>query len=110
MTPQNMTSTPNRPGFAVALTLAALTIAGTAPALAATHHHRAVQSTRGLQMYAGESFDRGDDMMGDAHIDEARAAALHTCSVEASKYNFSTWQTTQFATFGTCMVEHGQQP
>ncbi len=117
MTTQTTTSVQSRAGLAlkkslpVALALAALAMAGAAPAGAAVrHHHHVVRSTQGLHMYAGESFQQGTDMMGDAHIDESRAAALHTCSVEASKYNFSTWQTTQFAVFGTCMTEHGQQP
>jgi hypothetical protein len=86
--------------------------AGTAPSFAATHHHhhRVARSSRSLQMYAGESFGHGIDMMGDTQIDAKRANALHDCSIAASKYNFSTWQTTQFATFGTCMMEHGETP
>jgi hypothetical protein len=61
-------------------------------------------------MYAGESFGQSIDMMGDTQVDAKRAAALHDCSVAASKYNFSTWQTAQFATFGTCMMNHGETP
>jgi hypothetical protein len=39
----------------------------------------------------------------------ARDVAIHDCSVMASKYSFSTWQTTQFAVYGTCMAEHDQE-
>jgi hypothetical protein len=39
----------------------------------------------------------------------ARAAAIHECSVKAAKYSYTTWQTTQFATYGTCMADHGQR-
>ena len=38
----------------------------------------------------------------------ARDAAIHECSVKVAKYHFNTWQTTQFAVYGTCMAEHGQ--
>lgn len=61
-------------------------------------------------MYAGESFGQGIDMMGDTPIDARRAVALHDCSVQASKFSFSSWQTAQLAAFGTCMVNHGETP
>jgi hypothetical protein len=38
-----------------------------------------------------------------------RSAAIHDCSVEASKYSFYVWQTAQFAVYGTCMAKHGQR-
>ncbi len=40
----------------------------------------------------------------------ARDAAIHECSVKAGKWGMIAWQTTQFAVYGTCMAEHGQQP
>lgn len=61
-------------------------------------------------MYAGEVFGQGIEMMDDTPIDAKRAAALHDCSVAASKFSFSAWQTAQFAAFGTCMVNHGETP
>ncbi|HEX4407973.1 MAG TPA: hypothetical protein VH206_04285 [Xanthobacteraceae bacterium] len=42
--------------------------------------------------------------------DSARDAAIHDCSVEASKWSFSTWQSTQIITYGDCMTAHGQEP
>jgi hypothetical protein len=74
------------------------------------HHYRVARTSRPLQMYAGETFGQGIDMMGDTQIDAKRAAALHDCSVTALRYNFSTWQIAQLASFGTCMVEHGETP
>ncbi|MFZ1921291.1 MAG: hypothetical protein WBD53_11180 [Xanthobacteraceae bacterium] len=40
----------------------------------------------------------------------ARDQAIHDCSTQASQWSFSTWQTKQFAVYGTCMAEHGQVP
>jgi len=40
----------------------------------------------------------------------ARDAAIHECSVKAGKWSMISWQTTQFAVYGTCMAEHRQQP
>ncbi|MFZ0423952.1 MAG: hypothetical protein WAL80_13835 [Xanthobacteraceae bacterium] len=40
--------------------------------------------------------------------DNPRDAAIHDCSVEASKWSFSTWQSTQIITYGDCMAAHGQ--
>lgn len=37
-----------------------------------------------------------------------RTSAIHDCSVEASKWSFSTWQTTQIITYDDCMTNHGQ--
>jgi hypothetical protein len=76
----------------------ALTTVLATPAFAATVHHRAAQSTRPLYMYAPNS------------ANEARDAAIHECSVEASKFSNSSWETAQFAAYGTCMAAKGQQP
>lgn len=119
MISHNTSLTPRQDGVAIknlpraltaALALAALAAAAT-PTLAATHHHRHhVQSLNGLHMYAGKSLAQHDQVLGATPMSEERAQALHDCSVKAAPYNFSTWQTTQFAMFGSCMVEHGQQP
>jgi hypothetical protein len=37
-----------------------------------------------------------------------RDQAIHDCSTEASKWSFSTWQTTQIITYDDCMANHGQ--
>jgi hypothetical protein len=80
------------------LTTLALAAAIATPALAATSHHQTTPSTRHLYMYApGEAGD-------------ARAAAMQECNAAANKWSNSAWETTQFATYGTCMAEHGQQP
>ena len=39
-----------------------------------------------------------------------RDAAIHYCSVKASKWSNEQWQTQQFAVYSDCMVKHGQQP
>jgi hypothetical protein len=115
MTSHKTTLTPRRAGpaikyFAIALGFTAFAIAGT-PALAATHHHhRAAQSLNGLHMYAGEALDQHDQVLGAMPMNESRAAAMHECNMKAAPYNFSTWETTQFAVYGTCMTEHGQMP
>ncbi len=116
MTSHNTTLTPRRDEAAIkylpiALAFAALVTAGSAPDFATTHHHhRTVQSLQGLHMYAGESLGQSGDVLGAMPMTESRAAAIHDCSMKAAPYNFSTWETTQFAVYGTCMTEHGQQP
>jgi hypothetical protein len=118
MTSHNTTLTPHRDGAAikylpVALAVAALTIAGTASAFAATHHHhhaRAVQSLNGLHMYAGEALDQHDQVLGETPMTEGRAAAIHDCSNKAAPFSFSAWQTEQFSVYSSCMTDHGQQP
>jgi hypothetical protein len=40
----------------------------------------------------------------------ARDAAIHDCSVQASKWSNTMWQTEQFAVYSNCMAGHGQQP
>jgi hypothetical protein len=42
--------------------------------------------------------------------DTARDAAIHDCSVKASKWSNTMWQTQQFTVYSNCMAEHGQQP
>ncbi len=44
-----------------------------------------------------------------AQLSAARKTAIHECAVKAAKYVFNTWQTTQFAVYGTCMADHGQR-
>ena len=80
------------------MTAIALTALIATPTFAATVHHGPAQSTRPLYMYAPNG--SGD----------ARDAAVHECSVEASKWSNSGWETTQFAVYGTCMAAKGQQP
>lgn len=118
----NTTLTPRRDGAAItnlpfaltlsaALAVTALVATGT-PALATTHHHhhRAAQSLHGLHMYAGESLDQHDQVLGAMPMTESRAQAMHDCNMKAQPYSFSTWQTAQFSVYGTCMTEHGQTP
>jgi hypothetical protein len=94
-----------------ALALAAVIVSG-APANAATqhHHHRAAHSLSGLHMYAGQALDQHDPVLGEMPMNESRAQAMHDCNMKAQQYSFSTWQTAQFAVYGTCMTEHGQMP
>lgn len=113
----NTTLTPRRNQAAikylpVAMALAALVTVGGAPAIAATqhHHHRAARSLNGLHMYAGQALDQHDQVLGEMPMSESRAQAMHDCNMKAQPYNFSTWETTQFAVYGNCMTEHGQMP
>jgi hypothetical protein len=117
MTSHNTLLTPRRDGAAVkylpaALAFATLTLAGTVPAAAATHHvhHHTARSLSGLHMYAGQSLDQHDPVLGAMPMNESRAQAMHDCNMKAQPYSFSTWETTQFAVYGTCMTEHGQTP
>jgi hypothetical protein len=119
MTSHNTTLTPRRDGAAIkylpiALAFAGLVAVGSAPAFAATvhhhHHHVAARSLNGLHMYAGESLNRNDQVLGNMPMSESRAQAMHDCNMQAQPYNFSTWQTAQFSVYGTCMTEHGQTP
>src|SRR5215475_12851232 len=93
----------------VALTLAALTAAGIAPALATTYHHyryhHVALPSRPLQMYAGQAF--ADDVPSGVPIDMKRATAVHECSVLAAKFSNASWETAQLANYGACMTEHG---
>ncbi len=41
---------------------------------------------------------------------DPRDRAVHDCSVEASKYGMSTWQSTQLDVYGECMGAHNQPP
>lgn len=76
-----------------AMLAALLVTAASAPALAAPPEtvHRATRA-------AGEA------------VSQARDAAIHDCSVAASKWSFSSWQSTQIITYEDCMAEHGQMP
>ena len=101
--------------LAMALALAALTTAGASPALAAVHHHphhHVARSARSLQMYGGQAFAQvgAGGVPDSVPIDMKRATAVHDCSVAASKFSFSAFQTTQLAVYGSCMTEHGQIP
>lgn len=61
-------------------------------------------------MYAGELLDGHDPVLGAMPMNEGRAQTMHDCNMKAQPYSFSTWETTQFAVYGTCMTEHGQTP
>ena len=42
-------------------------------------------------------------------ISAARAAAIHECSLLASRYPLHDWGNTQIHLYRTCMARHGQQ-
>jgi hypothetical protein len=66
----------------VAIGLAAFAVIGTAPALAAAHH-RTVHRRVARSSYASEH--------------------------GGAPYSSSAWQTTQFAAYASCMMDHGQR-
>ena len=55
---------------------------------------------------ATPSFAQRSDRRGNT----GRDAAIHHCSVKASKWSNEQWQTYQFAVYSTCMVEYRQRP
>jgi hypothetical protein len=92
----------------LALAVAALgatpAFATDATSTATHHHHRAAQSTRSLHMEVRQTGG------APARTESGREAAVRECSNAASNYSNSAWQTTQFASYGTCMSQHGQTP
>jgi hypothetical protein len=78
------------------------------PAFAAMRHHQLAHSPAQQLQASPPIFMYAPDPPGIS--DPARDSALHECSVLAGKFSNSSWQTTQFAQYGTCMTEHGQQP
>lgn len=93
MKPGNTGSTSHRGHLAItknylraALAVAALAIAGTAPAFATTHRPSTDQSSA------------------------ARDEALRQCTAAAAQYSDASWESQKSATFANCMNEHGQQP
>jgi hypothetical protein len=87
----------------VALTIAAIVCS--TPAFA-KHRHSAAQSSRLGYAYAA---DPVAPLTSRDQLSAGRAAAIEACNHEAEKYSFHTWQTMQFAVYGTCMTEHGQR-
>ena len=49
-----------------------------------------------------------DQQPASSSSENTRDAAIHDCSVAASKWGMSTWQTTQYAVYGECMTDHDQ--
>lgn len=92
------------------LIAAALAILTASPAFAATAHHRQTpqalqQSSPRLYMYAPTA-----PLAQPLTMNASRAQAMQECNAAAGKWSNSSWQTTQFATYGACMAAHGQQP
>jgi|SRR5579863_394281 len=87
-----------------AMILVAVTAIGTVPALAKKKHH----SLQGLRMSA-DSFDNHFDT-GSVPISAKRAAAVHDCSVQASKFSNSSFEETQILFYGECMTQRGEMP
>jgi hypothetical protein len=56
---------------------------------------------------ASPSFGRSAD---NRNTNSAREAAIHGCSVEASKCSNTMWQASQFHAYSNCMIDHGQRP
>lgn len=42
------------------------------------------------------------------HMNAARAAAIHECSVLAGRYAETTWGSTEFYLYRSCMARHGE--
>jgi hypothetical protein len=91
------------------LAVAALAALIATPAFATTAHHhqalhhRAPQTTRQLYLFAPGLAPGAPGI-----ADPGREAAMRACSAVAQRWSNSSWETTQFATYGTCMAAHGQ--
>jgi hypothetical protein len=84
--------------------VAALATLIATPAFATTvHHHHAPQTTRQLYLFAPGLAPGAPGI-----TDPARAAAMSACNAAAQRWSNSAWETTQSATYGTCMAAHGQ--
>lgn len=79
----------------VTLAVSALATLGAAPTFAASRQT--------------ELFNNDIDT-GGVPISAKRAMAVHECSVAASKWNMSTWQSTQIDVYNECMGNHGEVP
>jgi hypothetical protein len=101
--PSNLTGHAVKKCLAIALALAAVTTASAAPAFAAGDQDQDTVHAKRLHMYAPGALNQNQTK-------SARDAAVQECSNEAAKLSSSSWQTAQFAAYGTCMTEHGQQP
>jgi hypothetical protein len=44
----------------------------------------------------------------DQHMAAARAVAIHECSVLAGRYVETTWGSTEFYLYRSCMARHGE--
>jgi len=91
----------------VAFGLAAFAVMGTAPAYAAGHY-RTVHRRGAKSSYASDH-GGADAHSAEGHMDPARAKAIHDCNMKAAPYSSSAWQTTQFAAYASCMMDHGQR-
>lgn len=85
--------------------LAAVMAVGITPALAKKRH---AHSLEGLHMSAQNFDNHFDD--GGVPISARRAAAVHDCSVQASKFSNSSFEETQILFYGECMTQHGEMP
>jgi hypothetical protein len=78
------------------------------PAFAATRHHQLAHSPSQVLQASPPIFMYAPDPPSVS--DPARDAALQNCNALAGKISNQSWQTAQFAAYGACMSEHGQQP
>jgi hypothetical protein len=73
------------------------------------HTRRLYMHTRRLYLYAPSGLEQNQSAaIASPSGDTSRVAALHDCSVAASKWSFSAWQSTQLAVYRDCMTAHGQ--
>ncbi len=93
----------------------------TAPAPSTQKRHHVARTSqrprsRQLYLYAPSGLEQNQTVPGGTEQgqaaaspgESARYAAIHDCSTKASKWSFSTWQTTQLAVYRDCMTAHDQ--
>jgi hypothetical protein len=105
-------------GVALAVLLSATSVAfaqasikgpeDAAPAPSRSIRHSGEHARR-LYFYAPSGLEQGQSSAPQSSAGEtAREAALHDCSVKASKWSFRAWETTQLAVYRDCMTAHDQ--
>jgi aspartate ammonia-lyase len=73
-------------------------------------HVRKTLSAIALGLVIAGSAIPGFAQRSDYRSNASRDAAVRDCSMKASKHSNGAEQTTQFAVYSNCMIEHGQQP
>ena len=77
--------------------------------MAAKNVRRQPMHARRLYLYAPSGLEQNQSAaIASPSGDTTREAALHDCSVAASKWSFSAWQSTQLTVYRDCMAAHGQ--
>lgn len=89
--------------FPIALALAVFALVD----IAVAHAERRAENARETYAYAYAPEGYGPLSKTD-QTNPTRLAAIRHCNIEADQWAYTSWQTTEFAVYRTCMAEHGQ--